>query len=334
MRVAIFQGEGVGGRPSRDALIDIWKEELKDVPEIEKITFFRRQAEEDCDVAFSDADAVLGTFIPNDFFTKEFCDRHPDLKYVSCGSHGYGRIDFKLLKERGIFFTNTVYSQRTIAEYAFALLNDICHDVALHSNYYKKEHFMPENYVSRTSWILTPQLELYEKTIGIIGLGNIGLCAAQIAKGYGMKVLAYSRTPKEGPEYEGIIQVPFQELLAQSDIISIHCPLTDNTRGMLDREAFQSMKKGVILINTARGEIIEEQALEEALQDGTVYAAGLDVLSGEPLKEPCSLMKYPNVKVTPHIAWAPAESRIRGVHVEARQFKDWLKGKPVHNLAE
>lgn len=334
MKVVIFQGEGVGGLPPRDVLIDLWKEELKGIPEVEEITFFRRQAEEDSDAAFSDADVVMGTFIPNDFFTEEFCDRHPNLKYVSCGSHGYGRIDFKLLKERGIFFTNTVYSQRTIAEYAFALLNDICHDVSLHSAFYKKDHFLPENYVSRTSWILTPQLELFEKTFGIIGLGNIGLCAAQIAKGYGMKVLAYSRTRKEGPEYEGITQVTLDELLAQSDVISIHCPLTEHTKGMLGREAFHKMKDGVIIINTARGEIINEQALEEALQNGKVYAAGLDVLSGEPLREPSPLMKYQNVKVTPHIAWAPAESRMRGVHVEAQQFKDWLKGKPVHNLAE
>ncbi len=334
MKLAIFQGEGVGGRPSREDLIACWKEELKDVPEVESLTFFKRQAEEDSDAAFGDADVVMGTFIPNDFFTEDFCDRHPNLKYVSCGSHGYGRIDFGLLKKRGIFFTNTVYSQRTIAEFAFALLNDICHDVTLHSNFYKKDHFKPENYLSRTSWILTPQLELYQKKIGILGLGNIGLCAAQIAKGYGMEVLAYSRSKKVGEEYEGIAQVSLEELLGQSDVVSIHCPLTEETRGMLDAKAFAQMKDGIILINTARGEIIDEQALEEALQRGKVYAAGLDVLAGEPLAQPCSLMKYPNVKVTPHVAWAPADSRLRGVHVEAQQFKDWLRGKPVRNLAE
>ncbi len=334
MKLAIFQGEGVGGQPSREDLIACWREELKDLPEVETIRFFNRQAEEDSDAAFGDADVVMGTFIPDDFFTEAFCDRHPHLKYVSCGSHGYGRIDFDLLKRRGIFFINTVYSQRTIAEFAFALLNDICHDVTLHSNFYKKEHFEPEHYISRTSWILTPQLELYQKKIGILGLGNIGLCVAQIARGYGMEVMAYSRSKKVGKEYEGIAQVSLEELLAQSDILSIHCPLTEDTRGMLDARAFAQMKKGVILINTARGEIIDEQALEEALQSGKVYAAGLDVLAGEPLRQPSRLMKYPNVKVTPHVAWAPADSRMRGVRVEARQFKDWLQGKPVPNLAD
>lgn len=333
MKAVIFQGEGVGGDPTREELIALWKKELDGVEELEEIRFYDRMGKEDADAAFGDADIVMGTFIPDDFFTRDFLDRHPNLKYVSSSSHGYGRIDFSLLRERNIFFTNTVYSQQTIAEFAFALLLDICHDVTLHSDYYKNQYFTGPP-VGRTSFVLTPQKELYGKVFGIYGLGHIGLCAARIANGFGMKVIAYSRRKKEGSEYAFIRQVSQEELFRESDVLSIHCPLTEQTRGALDEQAFSQMKTGVILINTARGEIIDEEALARALNSGKVYAAGLDVLAGEPLKKPSVLMKCPRTKITPHMAWTPPESRRRGVSVEAGNLKKWLLGEPVKNLAE
>ncbi len=333
MKAAIFQGEGVGGVPTREELVGLWKQELDGVPELDEICFYDRMSNTDADAAFGDAEIVLGTFIPNDFFTPEFLDRHPRLRYVSSSSHGYGRIDFSLLRERNIFFTNTVYSQQTIAEFAFALLLDICHDVTLHSDYYKKKDFDGDP-TARVAFVLTPQIELYGKTFGIYGLGHIGLCAARMAKGFGMNVIAYSRSPKSGPEYSFIRQVSREELFASSDVISIHCPLTEETRGAISREALARMKDGVIILNTARGEIIDEDALAEALHSGKVYAAGLDVLAGEPLKKPSVLMSAPRTKITPHMAWTPPESRRRGVIVEAENLKRWLRGEPVKNLAE
>ncbi len=177
-------------------------------------------------------------------------------------------------------------------------------------------------------------MELYGKTMGIIGLGHIGLCVAQTAKAFGMKVIAYSRSVKTGPEYDGIEQKSFQDVLALSDVVSIHCPLTEATRGLFDSTAFSQMKDGAILLNTARGEIIDEQALAKALETGKIYAAGLDVLTGEPLQKPSVLMSCPHTKLTPHMAWTPPESRIRGVYTEAANFKRWLHGEPIQNLAE
>ena len=144
-----------------------------------------------------------------------------------------------------------------------------------------------------------------------------------------MKVLGYSRHKKEGDKYNFIEQVDLDEVLKRSDVISIHCPLTESTRNLLNKEAFKKMKDGVIIINTARGAIIDEVALKEALDSGKVYAAGLDVVAGEPLSEPCDLMKCENTRITEHIAWLPVESRIRSIKIGCENFFNWKNGHPT-----
>ena len=160
--------------------------------------------------------------------------------------------------------------------------------------------------------LLVPQIELYQKTMGIIGLGAIGRWTARMAQGFGMKVIANSRHVKTGPEYEGIEQVSMEELLKRSDVISIHCPHTKETEHLLNREAFSKMKDGVILINTARGAIIDEEALLEALESRKVYMAGLDVVDHEPPVEQIPLMRSPYTFITSHIAWAAAGCEAAG----------------------
>jgi len=330
MRAVIFAGSGMGGKPTFEEVKALWESELTGVAGLDRFEVL--PSERKLDENLGDADAVMGIYVSDGMLSEAFLDRHPNLRYVSSSSHGYGAIDFSLLRDRGVFFTNTVHSQQAIAEYAFALLLDICKGAHAHSEYYKGPRFDSE--VKGFSFLLSPQIELYEKTFGILGLGHIGLAAARIAAGFGMKPISYPRHKKRGEEYGFVEQVSLEELLSRSDVISIHCPLTDETRGMVNAELIAKMKDGVILINTARGGIIDEDALCDALISRKVYAAGLDVLDGEPLKKKARIMDIDNTTLTPHIAWAPPETRLRGVRAEAEQFKAWLAGTNTRNLAE
>lgn len=152
---------------------------------------------------------------------------------------------------------------------------------------------------------------------------------AHIAQGFGMHVIATSRHIKKGSDYFGIEQVSFEELLSRSDIISIHCPLTESTYHMVDAKAFSEMKDGVIIINTARGAIIDEEALVKALRSRKVYAAGLDVVEGEPLESATPIFDCDNADITGHIAWLPAEARFRAVRIASENLKNWIAGQPT-----
>ena len=156
---------------------------------------------------------------------------------------------------------------------------------------------------------------------------------AKMAQGFGMHVIAYSRHKKVGPEYKDIEQVSFDEVLSRSDVISIHCPLTDQTRGLVDREAFSKMKDGVIIINTARGAIIDEEALVDALKSGKVYAAGLDVVDGEPVHEKKPIFDCDNATITAHIAWAPEEARFRTIRIATENLRNYIAGVPTSVIA-
>lgn len=328
MRAVLCQGDPIGGAPSREVLIEYWKEQLAQIPEIESVNFRGNFAADQADEIAGDYDLLLGAWIGDGVFTREFFDRHPNLKYVTTFGHGFGKIDEEAAIEKGITFTNTIYGDMTIAQYGMALLLDICHDVRLQSEFYKKTLENHTN-IRTVKSVRSRQVELYEKTIGIIGLGTIGLWMARMAAGFGMHVVAYSRHKKTGSEYDFIQQVSLEELYACSDVISIHCPLTDETKNMINKESFAKMKDGVIIINTARGAIINEADLIDALNSGKVYAAGLDVVVGEPLSEKTPIFDCPNAVITPHIAWAPEEARYRTVRIAVENLKNWLAGSPT-----
>lgn len=321
---------GLYGEKYDDAFFKkIWKEALYDKCTDEEIIPIQMMgAGKTADEVVSDLDAVVGMWLADDILTEEFLVKHPNLKYISTMAHGFGRMDVEATKRHGLTVTNTVYGDVTIAQFAFGLLLDICHGIAANDHYYRYEKWLPENKGKR-GLAVTPQIELYQKTFGIIGLGSIGLWAARMAQGFGMKVIAYSRHKKTGPEYDFIEQVSLDEIYERSDVIDIHCPLTEETRGMIDQKAFAKMKDGVIIINTARGAIIDEAELIKALDSGKVYAAGLDVVAGEPLQEPCELMKCKNTRITEHIAWLPVESRIRSIKIACENFLNWKDGHPT-----
>lgn len=332
VKVVILQGDPMVIDLTYNDMVNRWMEGLNKIPEIEEYRIVKNKGftNEEFHQAIGEADAVLGLWISNKAVNEDLFKHHPNLKYIATLGHGYEDFDIELANRYGVTLANTVYGDMTIAQYAMSLLLTICNHVSLQSDYTKNGYWeeKEKNQKVRYNKLLAPQIELYEKTIGIIGLGAIGLCAANMAKSFGMKVIAYNRSKKVGKEYEGIEQVSFDDLLSRSDVISIHCPYTKETDKMINEEAFEKMKEGVILINTARGGIIDEDALLEALNRRKIYMAGLDVITTEPPKERNPLMESPYTYITSHIAWLPRTSRLRAIDVALENYVSYLHGKP------
>lgn len=249
----------------------------------------------------------------------------PELKYIGVLATGYNVVDLEAARQQGIVVTNIpAYSTMSVAQMVFAhILN-----VSMHV-----DHYAVENHNGRWSrsedfcWMDTPVVELSGKILGIVGLGNIGSAVARIANAFGMEVMAV--TSKEQPLLPNYIKkVTTDELLHTSDFISLHCPLTESTRGLICRESIAKMKPGVVIINTGRGPLVNEQDMAEALQQGRVGAFCADVLAQEPPAANHPLSGSPRAYITPHIAWASREARMRLIHIAAANLEAFLNGKP------
>lgn len=328
MKVLVIQGPSITPGVTTQELIDRWAQLSK----VDNLTYDVIQLPhpatfEVYDKVLEDYDALIGMWITKEVFTEELFLRHPKLKYVATTSHGFEQFDVAMTHRLGITVTNTIYGDVTIAQYAMALLLEICHHVRIHSDYLENDYFENEN--APFTIALTRQIELANKTIGVIGLGSIGYKFAKMANGFGANVIAYDPFKKEGPEYDFIEQVPLDELLKHSDIISIHCPLTKDTYQIINKDSIDKMKDGVILINTARGKLIDENALLEALNSNKIYAAGLDVLVDEPPVKRSLLIDHPNCIVTGHVAWLTAESRLRSIDIAVDNYINYLNGIPT-----
>ena len=312
--------------------MDIRWKVLQDLPEVDELVihhFDGYPSNEMLHPVIGDADAAIGIWVNGNNINEDFLSQHPNLKYVATLGHGWEKFDAEMTRKRGISISNTIYGSQTIAEYAFALLMDVCHHIGTHDTRIKTiDWSVPESH-NEFCKSVTRQIELYDKTIGVIGLGAIGFAFAKMARGFGMHVLAYSRHKKTGAEYDFIEQVSLDELLARSDFISLHTPHTPATEHMIDQDTIARMKDGVILINTARGALIDEQALADALATGKVLAAGLDVLTDEPPVHGSPLLTAPNTVITGHIAWLTRESRIRAIDMAIDNFRCYLEGHPV-----
>lgn len=249
----------------------------------------------------------------------------PELKYIGVLATGYNVVDLEAASQQGIVVTNIpAYSTMSVAQMVFAhILN-----VTMHV-----DHYAVENRNGRWSrsedfcWMDTPVVELSGKILGIVGLGNIGSAVARIANAFGMEVMAV--TSKEQPLLPNYIKkVTKDELFHTSDFISLHCPLTESTRGLICRESIAKMKPGVVIINTGRGPLVNEQDMAEALQQGRVGAFCADVLAQEPPAANHPLSGSPRAYITPHIAWASREARMRLIHIAAANLEAFLNGKP------
>ena len=250
----------------------------------------------------------------------------PNLRYIGVLATGYNVVDIAEAKQRGIVVTNVpAYSTPTVAQFTMALLLEIALHVGHHSRVVHEGKWTACRDFAFWDY---PLMELKGKTFGIVGYGSIGKATAKLAQAFGMKVLAYSRHGAEEFHTE------LDELYAQSDIVSLHCPLTAENAGMINAATIAKMKDGVILLNTARGGLINEADLREALLSGKVYAAVSDVVSTEPIKADNPLLGLDNMIITPHIAWAALEARQRLMDVATDNVRQFLAGNVQNNVVK
>lgn len=285
------------------------------------LTVYDRTAQEDAAARIGDAEVV---FINKVRLTDEIFAACPNLKLVSILATGYNIVDLAAAKRRGITVCNVPgYSTRAVVQMTFALLLEICQQVGLHSGAVHTGRW--QTCPDFCFWD-RPLIELDGKTMGIVGYGAIGSAVGTVAQALDMKLLVTARHEKPVPEGARFVSLP--ELLAQSDVVSLHCPQTAENARMIDAGALAQMKDGAILLNTARGGLLDEQAVADALRSGKLLAAGMDVVSAEPIRADNPLLTAPNCFLTPHIAWAPLETRRRLQAISAENLRAFLAGKP------
>lgn len=270
-----------------------------------------------------DAKAVYVNKVP---ITKETIQACPNMKFIGVLATGYNVVDTEAAKEAGIVVTNIpTYGTDAVAQYTMALLLELCHHVGEHSDAVKKGDWT--NNKDWTFWNY-PLIELAGKTLGIIGFGRIGQRTAEIAQAFKMNILAYDEYPNKDLESDNCKYVSLDELLADSDVISLHCPLFPSTEGIINKDTISKMKDKVLIINTSRGPLIVEEDLKNALNSGKVAGAAVDVVSTEPIQMDNPLLEAKNMIITPHIAWAPKESRQRLMDVAVDNLKAFIDGTP------
>ncbi len=250
------------------------------------------------------------------------------LKFIGVLATGYNIVDTATANNLGIVVTNIpAYSTSAVSQMAIALLLEICHHVGAHDAAVKRGEW--ENNPDWCFWKY-PLIELDSKTMGIIGLGRIGQATARIAQAMGMNVLAYSRSQNDKLESPTLKYVKLDRLFAESDVICLHCPLFDSTKGIINKNNIEKMKTGAIIINNSRGQLVVEEDLADALNRGKVGGAALDVVSTEPIKADNPLLKAKNCLITPHISWAPLETRQRLMDIATENLRQYLAGTPIN----
>ncbi|MDR2390372.1 MAG: D-2-hydroxyacid dehydrogenase [Planctomycetota bacterium] len=273
----------------------------------------------------ADAGAVIINKTP---ITREILDAKPQIKYIGVLATGYNVVDIDAAKEKGIVVTNIpTYGTTAVAQFVFAHVLEFCHHVAHHAQtvkdgrWAKSEDFCYWDY---------PLIELADKTMGIIGFGRIGQTVAKIAVAFGMKVLAYDEYVNKSLETDSIKYAPLDEVLFRSDVVSLHVPLFDSTKHMINKNTIAKMKDGVIIINTSRGPLVKEEDMVAALESGKVAGYGSDVVEVEPILLSNKLPQTKNCHITPHIAWAPKAARIRLMNIAVDNLAAFIKGIPVN----
>ena len=294
--------------------------------EFEKITdltVYPRSPKEEIIKRIGNSDAI---FLNKIEITEDIIQACPNLKYIGVLATGYNVVDINAAKKHNIVVTNIpAYSTDSVAQHVFSFILNFTNQVALHNQS-----------VQNGDWIKCPDfcywntqlMELTGKTLGVFGYGSIGKKVTKIAQAFGMKVICCTRTPKpDMPE-----AVTFEELLQKSDFITLHAPLTDKTIKIINKESLKLIKPTSYLINTARGGMIDEQALAEALNNNLIAGYAADVVTEEPMSKDSPLIGVKNCIITPHIAWAPKETRIRLQSIALENFKAWMQGKPINQV--
>ena len=294
----------------------------KELETMGEVTVYDRTSPSETVARAAEADIVLTNKV---IIGREEMAQLPHLRYIGVLATGYNVVDIEAAHERGITVTNVpAYSTESVAQMVFAHLLTVTN---------RTEHYAIANREGRWTnnkdfcyWDF-PHMELSGKSFGIVGLGNIGQRVAAIAHAFGMRVCAYtSKSESQLPSY--VEKKPLTDLLSESDVVSLHCPLTPDTRHLINNETLQKMKLSAILINTGRGPLVDDQAVAEALAEGRLAAFCADVLTEEPPKATNPLLNQPNAFITPHIAWASTEARIRLLQVAIGNVRSFLNGHP------
>jgi len=272
-----------------------------------------------------DAEVVFTNKTP---LTREIMDKSPNLKYVGVLATGYNVVDVAAAKEKGIIVTNIpTYGTEAVAQMTFALLLEMCHHVSHHSNEVKKGRWTSNQ--DFCFWDF-PLIELSGKNMGIIGFGRIGQAVGKIAQAFGMNILAFDTYQNKDLESKTLRYAAIDEILSKADVLSLHCPLSESTKGIINKHTIAKMKDSAMLINTSRGPLIVEEDLAEALNNDKLAAAAVDVVSSEPIKSDNPLLKAKNIIITPHIAWAPKESRQRLMDIAVENLEKFISKNPVN----
>lgn len=314
MKIVVL--DGFAGNPG-----DLSWEEIKSLGDC---TIYDRTAPEEKLERVKDAEIILTNKVP--FNASDF-DQLPSLKYIGVLATGYNIIDIEAAKAHGVVVTNIpAYSTNSVAQMVFAHLLNITNSVQHYTDEARAGVWSKNPDFSYQNTLL---VELHRKKIGIIGLGNIGMAVARIAIGFGMEVFAYtSKSHFQLPPE--IHKVDLDDLFRECDIVTLHCPLTPKTKNLVNAERLKTMKPSAILINTSRGPVVNEQDLADALNNGTIFAAGVDVLSEEPAAANNPLLTARNCFITPHIAWATKEARIRLMQITIDNIKAFIEEQPIN----
>lgn len=291
--------------------------------ELGSLTVYDRSAPDEVVARSRGAEAVLTNKTP---VPAQAIGALPDLRYIGVLATGYNIIDVAAAQRAQITISNVpAYGSESVAQMAIAMLLELARRVGHHSAE-----------VLRGRWAESPdfcfwdfpQMELAGKTIGIVGFGRIGRAVARIAHAFGMRVLAHNRTERQAPDFPGFRWCTLEELLGEADVVSLHCPLLPDTGNLINKDRLALMKRTAFLINTSRGQLVAEEELADALNDGTIAGAALDVLRVEPPAASSPLYSAKNIIITPHIAWATKEARTRLMETAVGNLKAYLDGNP------
>ncbi|GAE27299.1 D-3-phosphoglycerate dehydrogenase [Halalkalibacter wakoensis JCM 9140] len=299
-------------------------ESLVDVTIYDRTTYSRDEVALVIERA-KDADIILTNKTP---IPKKAIESLPKLKYIGMLSTGFDAVDIKAAKERNIPVANIPsYGTDAVSQFAIGLLLELCHHIGSHNDSVKRGEW-----TNNADWCFWnyPLIELSGKTMGIIGYGRIGQATGRIAQALGLKILAYNRTANKDLEGEKMKFVELNELYEKSDVIALHCPLTEDNKGFINKESISKMKDGVIIINNSRGPLINEQDLADALNNNKVGGAALDVVTTEPIREDNPLLTAKNCIITPHISWATKEARQRLFNTSVENLESILNGTPIN----
>lgn len=292
--------------------------------EFGEVTVYERTPEDRIAAHIGDSQIVLLNKAP---ITRAVLDACPNIQLLCVLATGYNVVDLAECRKRGIPVCNVPdYGTAAVAQFTLALLLELCHRIGHHDD---AVHAGKWSDCADFCFWDTPQRELAGKRMGIIGFGRIGQAVAKLAQAFGMETVACSRSRKR---QDIAPYVTLEELLSTSDVVSLHCPLTPETRKLICTDALRVMKDGAILLNTARGDIIDEQAVAMALRTGKLAGAAVDVVSREPISPDSPLLTAPNCIITPHMAWAPIESRKRIQECTVKNIRAFMRGHPVNTV--